>query len=586
MTKQAPRTILLAVAVALFACAPAFAVQRYASPTGTGPVATCASGDPCSLANALNNANLTDLDEVILATGDYAMGATGLSVSKGVDIHGNGAPGLTRIISTASTGLFLNNANVKLRNIEIAHTVGAFQAVTLTNGTLDRVIVKSQDGSAVTFSNGTIRDSILVTRRGGGFGVGTNTSGLGTYNLVLRNVTAIGAGSVNSYGIFAGLSGGGTMTIDAKSVIARGTTYDVYAKGTDTGTSTTVTLDHSNFASTLTVDNSSITSNAANNNQTTAPAFVNAAGDDYHQASGSATIDAGATDANSGFTDVDGATRVQDSFADIGGDEFEVPPLAPSITSPAGGSVTGDTTPAISGTAEANSTINVFADGNPAGSAPADSSGAWSLNVSPALAEGTFSLTATATDSAPTTSPLSSAVTLTVDTTAPAVAVTAPAAGSITADNTPQIAFSATDAHIGTNTCAVDGGTSFACASGDSLLALADGSHTLTVVNTDTAGNAGNASTTFSVDTTAPGTKIGKKPKARSKVRKAKFTFSSTEAGSTFRCKLDKGAFKTCRSPFSKRVKPGKHTLRVAAVDALGHTDASPAVFKWKVLAH
>lgn len=583
MNKQAPRIILLALALALFACAPAFAAQRYASPTGTGPVGTCALGDPCSLTNALTNANLVDGDEVILAPGVYAMGAVGLTVSKAVDIHGQGAPGLTRITSTAGTGLWLGNAGLKLRNLEIAHTVGIFQAIALSSGTLDRLIVNSLDGSAVSFSNGTIRDSILVTRRGGGWGVGANTSGSGTFSLVLRNVTAIGAGSVNSQGIFAGLNGGGTMTIDAKSVIARGTTYDVYANGADAGTSTTVTLDHSNFNSTLNVGSSSITSNAANNNQTTAPLFVNAAADDYHQATGSATIDAGAVDVGSGSKDVDVETRVQGSAADIGGDEFEVAPLAPSIAGPVGGTVAADTTPTISGTAEANSTVNVFANGSPAGSVSADSLGAWSLDVSPALTDGIFSLTATATDAAPTTSPPSSAVTFTVDTTAPTIVVAAPATGSVTGDDTPQIAFSVSDPHIGATSCTVDGGTLFACASGDDLLTLADGSHTLTITNTDTVGNAGNASTTFSVDTTAPETKIRKKPKARSYVRKAKFTFSSSEAGSTFRCKLDKSAFKTCATPFSKRVKPGRHVLLVVAVDEFGHADPTPAAFKWRV---
>lgn len=85
-------------------------------------------------------------------------------------------------------------------------------------------------------------------------------------------------------------------------------------------------------------------------------------------------------------------------------------------------------------------------------------------------------------------------------------------------------------------------------------------------------------------DTTAPQTRIVKKPKRKSRVRRAKFSFSSSESGSTFRCKLDDGAYRDCRGSYTKRVKPGKHVLRVKAVDAAGNADATPAVWRWRVL--
>jgi hypothetical protein len=85
-------------------------------------------------------------------------------------------------------------------------------------------------------------------------------------------------------------------------------------------------------------------------------------------------------------------------------------------------------------------------------------------------------------------------------------------------------------------------------------------------------------------DTTAPDTKLGKHPKKKTKKRRAKFTFSSTEAGSSFQCKLDRKALKPCSSPKTVKVKPGKHTFQVAAVDAAGNQDGSPAKFSWKVL--
>ena len=86
-------------------------------------------------------------------------------------------------------------------------------------------------------------------------------------------------------------------------------------------------------------------------------------------------------------------------------------------------------------------------------------------------------------------------------------------------------------------------------------------------------------------DTTPPETTIDKGPKKRSTKRKAKFLFSSSEAGSTFECKLDKKSFAPCSSPKKlKRLKPKKHNFQVRAIDAAGNPDLSPAVKKFKVL--
>jgi hypothetical protein len=85
-------------------------------------------------------------------------------------------------------------------------------------------------------------------------------------------------------------------------------------------------------------------------------------------------------------------------------------------------------------------------------------------------------------------------------------------------------------------------------------------------------------------DTVAPQTTFTKKPKKKTFARKAKFTFTSSEPGSTFRCKLDKKAAKPCTSPFKKKkLKYGKHVFQVWAVDSYGNVDATPAKYRWKV---
>lgn len=66
--------------------------------------------------------------------------------------------------------------------------------------------------------------------------------------------------------------------------------------------------------------------------------------------------------------------------------------------------------------------------------------------------------------------------------------------------------------------------------------------------------------------------------------RSAKFFSSSTVAGSSFQCKLDKGEFKPCSSPRAyKHLKPGRHVFRVRAVGPTGLLDESAAVGRFAI---
>ena len=85
-------------------------------------------------------------------------------------------------------------------------------------------------------------------------------------------------------------------------------------------------------------------------------------------------------------------------------------------------------------------------------------------------------------------------------------------------------------------------------------------------------------------DTRAPQTRITKRPRNRTRKRLAKFRFASTEAGSKFECKLDRKRYVRCGSPRKFKVKRGRHTFRVRAIDAAGNRDATPAIDRWKVL--
>ncbi|HEY5710249.1 MAG TPA: NosD domain-containing protein [Solirubrobacterales bacterium] len=86
-------------------------------------------------------------------------------------------------------------------------------------------------------------------------------------------------------------------------------------------------------------------------------------------------------------------------------------------------------------------------------------------------------------------------------------------------------------------------------------------------------------------DDKAPQTTIRKGPKKKSQSTTAKFKFTSSEAGSTFQCKLDKKPAKKCKSQKKyKGLKPGKHVFKVWATDAAGNKDPTPAKKKFEVL--
>jgi hypothetical protein len=82
-----------------------------------------------------------------------------------------------------------------------------------------------------------------------------------------------------------------------------------------------------------------------------------------------------------------------------------------------------------------------------------------------------------------------------------------------------------------------------------------------------------------------PQTFLKGKPAKRTRDRTPTFRFRSSEDGATFQCKLDRKAYRSCRSPFTtKKLTFGKHTFRVRARDRSGEVDASPASFAFTVL--
>jgi hypothetical protein len=166
-----------------------------------------------------------------------------------------------------------------------------------------------------------------------------------------------------------------------------------------------------------------------------------------------------------------------------------------------------------------------------------------------------------------------------VDTTAPVTTITG-GPTSPTNDSTPSFTFKSNETGS-TFQCRVDRGAFTSCTSAKALGRLGDGNHTLYVRATDRAKNIDltPASRPFTVDTRAPVTTITSGPSGMTTDKTPTFAFKSSEASSTFQCRVDRGAFASCRSPRTTApLAPGSHTFSVRATDRAANTDATAAV--------
>lgn len=152
------------------------------------------------------------------------------------------------------------------------------------------------------------------------------------------------------------------------------------------------------------------------------------------------------------------------------------------------------------------------------------------------------------------------------------------------ASSSASFSFSATE--TATFSCSLDGAAFSSCSSPQSYNNLSNGAHTFQVRATDAAGNgdATPASQSWTVDTLAPDTTITAGPSAATNTNSASFSFSATEAGSTFACSLDNAVFSACTSPKNyNNLSNGSHTFQVRATDAIGNTDSTPASRTWTI---
>jgi hypothetical protein len=171
----------------------------------------------------------------------------------------------------------------------------------------------------------------------------------------------------------------------------------------------------------------------------------------------------------------------------------------------------------------------------------------------------------------------------------------------------PTAAFTYQSSEAGsTFECQLDGGAFVGCdAAGVTYFGLSNGSHSFQVRARDQVGNLGSpASYGWEVAVPAfeppvllppplpplasaaepPQTILTRKPGAVTRDRTPSFRFRSSQAGGRFGCKVDKGRFRPCSSPFTTKVLSfGPHTVQVRAVVA-GLADPTPARSAFRVL--
>ncbi|WP_213716523.1 BapA/Bap/LapF family large adhesin [Cedecea lapagei] len=274
------------------------------------------------------------------------------------------------------------------------------------------------------------------------------------------------------------------------------------------------------------------------------------------------------------------------------------------------GQATNDPKPTLSGTAEAGSTVNILDNGAIIGTVTANALGIWSFTPTTSLGEGPHTLTVTATDAAGNVSVPSTNFVVNVDTLPPATPVVVAVTNDITSqpitsgqptnDNTPTfsgtaeagttLTFKDGNVIIGTVTVPVGGNWTFTPS-----VPLLDGSHNITVISTDAAGNVSGPTAGFNVvvdtvppivpiilsvvdDQTQPGTNL---PLINGQLTKdTQPTLSGTaEANATITVKDGNTVLGTTQADGlgnwtftpTAPLGQGTHTLNVTATDAAGN---------------
>ena len=319
----------VAALLVMLACAAsaAAAATRYAAPAGAGS-APCEAADPCPVEVALEAAAAGD--DVELAPGVYEppapvpVGAL-LEVPDGVHMHGASRTARSEIRAMGRLGVRLLG-EARLSDLDVSRTgEGNSGALTVENGTAERVRATTTEHSACYLSKGEIRSSVCAT-------TDPLYSALDMLSFTSNSGLVVGS---TLYGAGSGVwlhqaTAGESSLVTLVNTIVRGGTYDLSLIASEAGSTADANLLNSDYdpERVRTFGEGTTRAFDLGGNQHQPPLFVAPGADDFRQQLGSPTIDAGLTGAAAPEPfDVLGAPRVQNGIVDIGAHESTPPPF-------------------------------------------------------------------------------------------------------------------------------------------------------------------------------------------------------------------------------------------------------------------
>jgi large repetitive protein len=256
----------------------------------------------------------------------------------------------------------------------------------------------------------------------------------------------------------------------------------------------------------------------------------------------------------------------------------------------ANGGTTNDTTPTLSGTAEVNSTVNIYDGAILVSTVTADGSGNWSYTPAAPLGNSSIpSYTVTATDAAGNSSTASAAYVLHIDTSQPSPVITGAyddvgsvqgnvVNGGYTNDTTPKLSGTA---EAGSTVTLYDGASIVAAVTADAggnwsytPAPLNDGSiHNYTATATNSIGSVSDASAVYTVhiDTTIPNAPTVALNTDSNFNTVGTFAVTGTEAGATVEYSSDGGSWSTA----VPTVSAGHHAVDVHQIDLAGNVSSA-----------
>ncbi len=299
-------------------------------------------------------------------------------------------------------------------------------------------------------------------------------------------------------------------------------------------------------------------------------------------------------------TSTDSSNAVSACSTGLDYQQVSTGPGPPDVTSVTPVGPANNNTPLVRGNAAAGSTVSVYTDlfctGTPVGSGDAADFSAGGIPVS-VPDDTTQTLYAVVVLAGINSVCSATSATYEEDSTGPKAPQLHTVPGARANKNDPRVAGNAPGATLvriylnpACNGVAIAGGSPSEFGSGF-VIPVADNTTTnFYGLAIDAAGNSSACSSvpaTYVEDSSAPRARITLGPgvKTRSRSPIFRFTDITGDPGTTFLCKIDKRAWKSCHAPVKlKRLRYGRHTFRVKASDAAGNKESVGAKRRFKTI--